>query len=70
MERIADALDRASIEEQRELDRCIAAAKQSTKPPLPAIGSCHNCDESLRPGMRFCDADCRDDYEKRKAAKR
>ncbi|EIK6737890.1 hypothetical protein LKC87_002823 [Salmonella enterica subsp. enterica serovar Aqua] len=26
-------------------------------------GYCHNCDEIISAGL-FCDADCRDDYEK------
>ncbi len=36
---------------------------------LPATGSCLNCCESLPDGGRFCDADCRDDYEKREFMK-
>lgn len=70
MDRIADEMDRASIEEQRTLERCIEAAKKPSKPPLPVVGSCYNCDEELGPGQRFCDSDCREDYLKRKASGR
>lgn len=31
-------------------------------PALPANGVCYNCQSPLDPGLRFCDADCRDDY--------
>lgn len=27
-------------------------------------GRCLNCEEPLALGIRFCDADCRDDYQK------
>lgn len=65
MEHYADPVDRASVEEQRSLEVAIHAARNQTVRTLPAVGSCYNCDESLEPGHRFCDADCRDDYEKR-----
>lgn len=28
-------------------------------------GNCHNCGDITGGGRRFCDADCRDDYELR-----
>ena len=34
---------------------------------MTPTGFCYNCDEILFVGC-FCDADCRDDYEKRSAA--
>lgn len=40
------------------------AALQTRKPEVPkATGRCLNCDEPT-PG-RFCDTDCRDDWQKR-----
>jgi hypothetical protein len=30
---------------------------------LASIGRCHYCDEQIAAGERFCDAECRDDYE-------
>ena len=35
---------------------------------LAAVGVCHNCESSVPPGARFCDRDCRDDYERRRRA--
>ena len=41
------------------------------KPTGPsATGFCLNCEEPLEDGHRWCDADCRDDFEKRMAANR
>lgn len=39
------------------------------KDTLPFTGLCHNCLEVLSVGL-FCDADCRDDYEKRQYFRR
>lgn len=64
-ENYADPVDRASVEEQRALEVAINAARNQQVKQLPSIGACYNCDETLQPGHRFCDADCRDDYEKR-----
>ena len=46
--------------------------RERAKPPsgLPFIGSCHNCGESLLSPLRFCDADCRDDWEARERSRR
>jgi hypothetical protein len=54
--------DRAA--EYELLDREIALQKRN--PVLPATGFCHNCNEELGPELKFCNADCRDDYELRK----
>lgn len=35
---------------------------------LPETGHCYNCGECIHAGL-FCDADCRDDYEKRERAR-
>ena len=32
---------------------------------LSATGYCFNCGEELPPGMRWCDADCTQDWERR-----
>jgi hypothetical protein len=59
----ADPLDVASRLEAAEREACVAAARN--RPSMPAVCACYNCGEPLRPGLLFCDADCRDDYEKR-----
>lgn len=65
MEHIADPVDRASHEEQIALDAAIRAAREKKVPQLKAIGRCYNCDEELEGDQRFCDGDCRDDYDHR-----
>lgn len=69
MENYADPVDRASVEEQRNLERAIEAARSREVRILAFTGRCYNCDERLGPGHRFCDADCRDDFEKRTGKK-
>lgn len=55
--------DQASEAETCHREECIARAR--VYQPLPDIGECYNCSEPLPVGMRFCDADCRKDYERR-----
>jgi hypothetical protein len=62
-EREPDVLDQAAALAQAETDACVAAARNH--PAMPAVGACYNCSEPLRPGLLFCDRDCRDDFEKR-----
>jgi len=64
-----DIMDRAADREQMDRDLAIAAAHHHA-PDIPAIGICYNCEASLPEGVRFCDCDCRNDYEKRKDAER
>lgn len=33
-------------------------------PDLPAVGACHWCSASVPDGARFCDRDCRDDFDR------
>ncbi|MDR3087856.1 MAG: hypothetical protein LBU45_07920 [Azoarcus sp.] len=49
---------------QRKIEMIAAAdlAKRKPRGPEP-IGACHYCGEPLQPGRRWCDADCRDDWE-------
>ncbi|MDP1979154.1 hypothetical protein [Undibacterium sp.] len=35
---------------------------------MKATGQCRFCEEIITPRTLFCDSDCRDDYEKLKAA--
>lgn len=71
-DRIADPLDRAAA----ETESAVAAALTLRKPEGPiATGECHCCGAPLSGELRWCDADCRDDWEKdqeleRRAAER
>lgn len=57
-----DFIDRAQDHIEREAPHIIA---RSRKPVLHhANGKCHNCDEAIDQGL-YCNADCRDDFEKR-----
>lgn len=47
-----------------EMHRDIAHREQAAKPTMPFKGECYNCGAPIERGC-FCDADCRDDYERR-----
>lgn len=64
---MADIIDQANDRAEMDLQRALTAALRSA-PVLPFIGECHNCSEPLPGSLRFCDADCRSDFELRKQA--
>lgn len=55
-----DESDRATAHE--ELRRDIALRTRRPDGPA-ATGHCLNCGEPLTPGLRWCDCNCRDDWE-------
>lgn len=60
---MADEVDLANRHVQMELD--IALAQLANAPdPTPKSDYCLNCGEHVH--ATFCDADCRDDYERRR----
>lgn len=60
-EPIADASDLATAHEQMFLK----SALQVRKPEGPApVGRCLNCDATVPAGVRWCDEDCRHDWER------
>ena len=59
-----DDSDRATEQEALHLNAALSVRKLT----LPIVGFCYNCNERVS-GL-FCDADCRVDYEDRKAAER
>lgn len=61
---MADIIDQANDRAALDLQRALAAATRGV-PPLPFTGQCHNCEAPLPGSMRFCDADCCRDFEKR-----
>ena len=61
-----DQSDRATAREA-EMNKDALAEVQRI-PVLPFTGECHNCGESIRVG-KFCDSDCRDDFERRERIK-
>lgn len=58
---MADEADIAGDIERERLDVLILNRDRHS---LPETGHCYNCGEILPCGL-FCDADCRDDYDKR-----
>ena len=62
-----DDIDRAQDQAEKILAACIAAVPKDT---MPAIGNCYNCAASVPDGHRFCDVDCRDDYDRHISARR
>lgn len=65
-ENYADPVDRAVVEQERLLEEHLRLARQKPVERLAYIGICHYCDEPLADPQRFCDVDCRDDFEKLK----
>lgn len=60
---MADAADHAERLQREEIER--ALINRRDKDGLRAKGACYNCDEPLDAADRFCDADCREDWQKR-----
>ena len=55
-----DIFDRAT--EPEEQDRARALAHRHPTGPA-ATGQCLNCDHPLPDGLRWCDAECRDEWQ-------
>lgn len=65
---MADEIDRAQEHEEAMLQAAIAS--QQNAPRMKPTGSCHWCEEQVEGGLLFCDADCRDEYQRRKEIRR
>lgn len=59
-------LEQAQKLADAQVARAIEMAQKARA--VPPMGKCYNCGEKLPAfsGQRFCDADCRDDWEKRR----
>lgn len=64
---MADIIDLGNDRAQEILDEALAKRKPEGPPPC---GACHNCFEPLPAGHRFCDLDCRADWERRQIVDR
>ncbi len=60
-----DEADRAQFEIERSLQQAIRSRKPVDQ---PFTGCCYWCESEISIGA-FCDADCRDDYERDAAAR-
>jgi len=52
------------------INQALAAAMRRRHATLPAVGQCYSCAEPVDDGARFCDADCRQDWERAERARR
>jgi len=50
---------------ERLLFRAALSSTLQAGDSTPPCGRCYNCDAYVSPGARFCDADCRDDHQRR-----
>lgn len=58
-----DDADRAEERIEQAMDDALAEVRRAQEHGVKAVGACLFCGELLPPGMRFCDADCRDGWE-------
>lgn len=63
---MADEADVASVQEEAYL----SAALNRRQASLPPAGQCYSCGEPVEGILRFCDTECREDWEKVESARR
>lgn len=61
---MSDEIDRANERSEQFLQHSLGNAMKA-KPTMPPIGCCYNCEAPLEGDARFCDSDCRDDFQLR-----
>lgn len=59
---MSDIFDQASEREDRDRQAAIDRQRRASE-RLPYVGCCYYCGSITPTGVRFCDADCRDDYQ-------
>ena len=64
-----DIFDQATVVVERDRERSLAAVRGQVD-KTPPCGSCYNCGDPVADPLRFCDKDCRDDFQKRERAGR
>lgn len=63
-----DNSDQAERLEQQQRDLSLKYIR--TQPEVRYTGRCHNCAEPIEAPKRWCDVDCRDDWQQRQRRKR
>lgn len=61
---MADEIDRAEHLQSIILDAAVKQRRDVSGVPVMGTGRCHSCGDRVEDGRRWCDADCRDDWEK------
>ncbi len=64
---VADIVDTAN--DHAELLLRMSVAQQQRRARLLPRGTCLCCDAPVLPAVMFCDADCREDWEREQAAR-
>lgn len=67
---MADIVDIGNDRAQEILDDAIAAARRAASAPSEGTGECMFCSEALSDKRRWCDADCRDMWERLQVQRR
>lgn len=63
-------MDDADLTAEREERQAELARKyRRPAPALAATGACLFCGDELGDGLRFCDAHCRDDWQRRERSR-
>ena len=62
---VADEIDLANNMMEEQISRAVAKAG-AVEIPTNETGRCLYCSEVVQDGRRWCDADCREEYERRK----
>jgi hypothetical protein len=62
---VADEVDLASDMMEAQISRAVAKAA-GQEIPKNTTGKCLNCREAVKDERRWCDAECREEYEHRK----
>lgn len=60
---MTDIVDEANELAEYAVETAIINARQATQ-EAKATGKCLNCGYHVPPGHRWCDADCREDWQK------
>ena len=63
---MADLCDQADIQNTVAVEAALKTSRRANGPG--ANGRCHYCGAGLVPGLRWCDALCREDWEREQAA--
>jgi len=61
-----DEADAADLTVEQHLKRALARRNAT----LPAVGQCYSCAEPVEGNAKFCNAECREDFERAERARR
>ena len=67
---MADDVDRGNDQAEMRLQACIETARRMAGHNLKPVGECYNCLEPVGEDRAFCGPECREDYDRRDAARR